>query len=705
MLHKTVTSKIIFALMLIVGINRLIAQSNVTAEVDRENKKPNIIFILTDDLGYGDLGVLFQNMKAKEKGAAHPREYTPNLDQMAAEGALMSQHYSAAPVCAPSRASLLLGRSQGHANIRDNQFDKALDNNHTLGSVLQTAGYTTAAIGKWGLQGKGGKAPNWTAHPLNRGFDYYLGYIRHGDGHEHYPKEGIYRGSKEVYENRVNIADDLDKCYTTDLFTAAAKKWIVDFKKSEDADKPFFMYLAYDTPHAVLELPTQAYPAGGGLNGGLQWLGEPGKMINTASGEVDSWMHPDYANATYDDDGNPATAQLAWPEVYKRYATDTRRIDDAVGDILQLLKDLKIDENTMVVFTSDNGPSKESYLANEPIDPTFFKSYGPFDGIKRDCLEGGVRMPTLALWPGNIPAGNHIETPSISYDWMPTFAQMAGLPAPAISDGVSLLPSLLGKGTQAEGNIYIEYFQPGKTPDYADFIPEHQGRRRNQMQMVRFGNYVGLRYDIKSHNDPFEIYDVLKDPQQTQDLAKDPKLASLQQKMKDKVLGSRIPNSTALRPYDDFPVPSVTEGEMKSGIQWKAFKGNFPWVPEVATLSELENGVVNQLNGHINTVAGSGAMFFEGYIRVPSDGDYTFYVSANSGAFLRIHDAAVIDADYEYFQNSPKSGSIKLKAGLHPFRVYYKSPKKGKPSLELEWSGPGQERETIPTRVFFQPKK
>tara|TARA_R110000851_G_scaffold198220_2_gene349374 strand:- start:608 stop:1279 length:672 start_codon:yes stop_codon:yes gene_type:complete len=223
--------------------------------------------------------------------------------------------------------------------------------------------------------------------------------------------------------------------------------------------------------------------------------------------------------------------------------------------------------------------------------------------------------------------------------------------------------------------------------------------------MVRFGNYVGLRYDIKSHNDHFEIYDVLKDPRQTQNLAEDPKLASLQQKMKDKVLGSRIPNSTALRPYDDFPVPSIPEGEMKNGIQWKAFKGNFPWVPEVATLSELENGVVDQLNGHINTVTGSGAMFFEGYIRVPSDGDYTFYFSANSGALLRIHDAAVIDADYEYFQNSPKSGGIKLKAGLHPFRVYYKSPKKGKPSLELEWSGPGQERETIPTRVFFQPKK
>lgn len=704
MLYKTTITKIMFALMMIVGTTTLMAQGNEKEEGNRKHKKPNIIFILTDDLGYGDLGVLFQNMRAQEKGTAHPREYTPNLDRMAEEGALMTQHYSAAPVCAPSRASLLLGRSQGHANIRDNQFDKALDNNHTLGSVLQTAGYTTAAIGKWGLQGKGGKAPNWTAHPLNRGFDYYLGYIRHGDGHEHYPKEGIYRGRKEVYENRVNIAEDLDKCYTTDLFTAAAKKWIVDFKKGEEGEKPFFMYLAYDTPHAVLELPTQAYPAGGGLNGGLQWLGEPGKMINTASGDVDSWMHPDYANATYDHDGDPATAHLSWPEVYKRYATDTRRIDDAVGDIIQLLKDLKIDENTMVVFTSDNGPSKESYLANEPIDPTFFKSFGPFDGIKRDCLEGGVRMPTLALWPGHIPAGNKIETPSISYDWMATFTQMAGLPAPAISDGVSLLPSLLGKGTQPESNIYIEYFQAGKTPDYDDFIPEHQGRARNQMQLVRFGNYVGLRYDIKSHNDRFEIYDVLQDPQQTHNLADDPKLATLQQKMKDKVLGSRIPNTTALRPYDNVLVPAVDEVETKNGISWKSFKGEFPWVPEVATLARYEAGVVDQLKGTINIGNDSGAMYFEGYIRVPLDGDYTFYLSANSAAFLRIHDAAVVDADYEYFQNSPKSGSIKLKAGLHPYRIYFKSPRRGKSSLELEWSGPSLERETIPANAFFKPK-
>ena len=166
-----------------------------------------------------------------------------------------------------------------------------------------------------------------------------------------------------------------------------------------------------------------------------------------------------------------------------------------------------------------------------------------------------------------------------------------------------------------------------------------------------------------------------------------------------------MPNSTALRPYDDVPVPAVPGGEMKNGIEWKAFKGNFPWVPEVATLKQFEAGDANQLNGGIDVATGVAAMFFEGYIRIPSDGDYTFYMSANSAAFLRIHDAAVVDADYEYFQNSPKSGKIKLMAGLHPFRVYYKTPQRGKPSLELEWSGPELARETVPAKVFFQFKK
>jgi arylsulfatase A-like enzyme len=656
-------------------------------------------------LGYGDLGVLFQNQRALKNDSAAPWEFTHNLDKLANEGVMMPQQYCAAPVCAPSRASLLSGRSQGHANVRDNQFDKALDDNYTLGSVMREAGYSTVAIGKWGLQGKADTPPNWTAHPLNRGFDYYLGYIEHVAGHEHYPKEGINNGPKNVWENRNNIVSKLDKCYTADLWTAVAKKWIVDHTKSKEAQKPFFMYLAFDTPHAALELPTQAYPEGGGLNGGIQWIGQPGHMINTASGEIDSWMHPDYANATYDNDHNTATPQVPWPDVYKRYATDTRRIDNAVGDIMQLLKDLNIDNNTMVVFTSDNGPSIESYLKGEPIQPTFFRSFGPFDGIKRDCWEGGVRMPTLARWPAKIPAGSVVETPSISYDWMATFAEIGGLPAPAVSDGVSLLPSLTKKGKQIPSNIYVEYFQGGITPKFDDFTPEHRGRRRNQMQMLRLVDFVGVRYDIQSENDDFEIYNVVEDPQEAHNLAGETGMASLQQQLKKKALQSRMPNITAGRPYDDALVSSIEVKNTESGIEWKAYDGAFPWVPEVATLTPSEKGFTDQPNVEVRDVKQNEAMYFEGFIRVPIDGEYTFFVTANSGALLRIHNATVVDADFEYFPNSTKIGKIKLKTGLHPFRLYFLHQQRGNASLKLEWSGPGIMKEQVPVSAFFCAKK
>jgi arylsulfatase A-like enzyme len=402
------------------------AGTNTEVRAQGSSAKPNIIFILTDDLGSGDIGAFFQNSRQ----SGQPRLYTPALDRMAAEGAMLMQHYCAAPVCAPSRASILLGKSQGHANVRDNQFDKALEDNHTVASMLRYAGYKTAAIGKWGLQGKG-KGPDWPAHPLKRGFDYYYGYIRHRDGHEHYPKEGPYKGPKEVWENDQEVSDGLDKCYTGDLFTAKAKKYIIDYQRGDDADKPFFMYLAYDTPHAILQLPTQAYPKGGGLNGGLQWLGQPGKMINTASGTIDSYVYPQYARATYDHDNDPATPEIAWPDTYKRFASVNKRIDEQVGDLLQLLKDLKIDRNTLVVFTSDNGPSQESYLPQETYvryEADFFNSFALFDGIKRDLYEGGLRTSTIAWWPGGIDAGTVVETPNASYDWLPTFADIACIP-------------------------------------------------------------------------------------------------------------------------------------------------------------------------------------------------------------------------------------------------------------------------------------
>jgi arylsulfatase A-like enzyme len=664
-----------------------------------EASKPNIIFILTDDLGFGDLGTFFQNARRGSNNPAQPWQATPKLDAMAAEGLKLTDHYCPASVCAPSRASLLLGVHQGHANIRDNQFDKALENNHTLATVLKAAGYRTAAIGKWGLQGKGDSPAKWPAYPTKRGFDYYFGYVRHADGHEHYPKEGTHKGSKQVWDMDQEISSTLDKCYTADLFTARAKQWILD-QHAKNAAQPFFMYLAFDTPHATTELPTQAYPAGSGGNGGLRWLGKSGQMINTASGTVDSWYHPDYAKATFDDDGNPNTPEVPWPAVYKRYATAVRRIDDCVGDVLQLVRDLHIDTNTLVVFSSDNGPSIESYL-KEPFAANFFNSFGPFDGIKRDLWEGGLRVPTIVWWPGHIQPGRTSAEPCQSHDWMPTFAEVAGVPAPARSDGVSLVPLLTGKGRQRKSTVYSEYFHEAKTPNYSEFAPEHRGRKREQMQAIRLGDYQGVRYNVTSHSDNFEIYDVAKDPGERINLASKPEFASLQQKMKDTVLQLRRPDANAGRPYDNELVPAASIASLKPGIAWSSYKGNFPWLPELTMLHASSAGITNHPAIAIQQHETGTGLLFTGYLDVPTDGEYTIYLSADTRALLRIHEATVIDEDFGYSLNTEKSGVIRLKAGKHPFRLYYATQTKSSPSLSFCWSGPGIEKQPIPDTAFF----
>jgi len=658
----------------------------------KQNARPNIIFILTDDLGYGDLGVFFQQQRAQANRQNEPWELTPNLDQLAAGGAILPQSYSAAPVCAPSRASIMLGVSQGHANVRDNQFDKALEDNYTLANVLKQAGYQTTAIGKWGLQGVNEK-PDWPAHPLRRGFDDYFGYMRHSDGHEHYPKEGVYRGKTEIWDNYTEKSKDFDKCYTGDLWTAAAKNWIIKHQRSKKADQPFFMYLAYDTPHAVLELPTQAYPEGGGLNGGLQWLGTPGHMINTASGTVDSWVDPAYANAAYED-------------TYKRYATIVSRIDHQVGDLVQLLKDLHIDSNTIVVFSSDNGPSIESYLPKKyvPFEPTFFSSFGPFDGIKRDCWEGGLRMPVIVSWPKHIPAGSSVNSPNISYDWMPTFADAAGIAAPTRTDGVSLMPALLKKKGQKKSLVYVEYFEEGKTPDFNQFAPEHRGRRRNQMQMIRMGDTVGVRYNIQSAQDDFELYDVVSDPGQTKNLAGRPNSVSkLQQTMKDRVLQVRQADASAPRPYDTALIPATEVKQVVQGIQTESYDGTFKWIPDVSALEIAEKNVAKVIG--TNSLRKHPVHVFKGYLHVPADGEYTFYLNADTKAFFRLHEAALIDEDYGYKGDEVKTAKVYLKAGMHPFQLsYLATAELKKRKLKLEWQGPSTKREPVPENAFYRNK-
>jgi arylsulfatase A-like enzyme len=516
--------------------------------------RPNIIFVLTDDLGWGDLGVYFQNSRNFTSNRNSPALATPGLDAMAAQGLRMDRHYTPAPVCAPARASLLLGVHQGHANVRDNQFDKELAHNHTLATTLRHAGYATAAIGKWGLQG----GPGYPGHPLHRGFDYFFGYMAHLDAHYHYPKEQ----GRAYYENFTNISDQLDKSYSTDLATARSKKWISDHRTAQP-DRPFFLFLAYAAPHAQLNVPTGPYPAGGGAKGGVQWTGTPGAVINTASGTTDAWIHPDYANATWDHDNNPATAELPWPATARRHATMVRRLDDAMTDLFQFLSDLEIDDNTLVVFTSDNGPHNEAGSGGGAIgaqDPQFFRSYGPLDGIKRDVWEGGIRVPTLVRWPRGIPAGRVSTHPSQFHDWLPTFAELAGLPAPFRSDGVSLLPDLTGTGTQREGVVYVEYAVSGSTPTYPHFHTSHRGATRNQMQALFLGGYKGVRYNTTAANTPFRVHDTLADPQETENLAGRPGVPS-QADFEARAARIRRPEGSAPRVYDSAEIPSINPVE------------------------------------------------------------------------------------------------------------------------------------------------
>lgn len=657
-------------------------------QLTAQNKRPNIIYILVDDMGYGDVGVFFQNQRMKSNDRSKPYQITPYLDQMAADGAIFTQQYCNAPVCAPSRGSLLTGTNQGNAHVRDNQFDKALEDNHTLGTVLKQVGYKTMAVGKWGLQGLDEKAaPNWPAHPLKRGFDSYFGYIRHMDGHEHYPYEGVYRGKKEVYDNYVNVADGLAKSYTTDLWTAVAKKQIIEHSKGTTADKPFFMYLAYDAPHAVLELPTQAYPKGLGLNGGVQWTGKKGEMINTATGVPDSFVYPEYATATYDNDNNPATAEIAWPDTYKRYATANRRIDDGVGDILQLLKDLKIDENTIVVFSSDNGAAVESYLPAPFVGfkPTFFASNATFEGIKRDVLEGGVRMPVLAHWPKHIAAGKVITTPSMLSDWMATFADIAGVPAPARADGVSLLPSLIAKGKQKESLVYIEYEGEGRTSDFKEFDASHRNQKRGQMQLIRIGNYKGVRFDIKSADDNFEIFDVVNDPRELNNLASKSGFEKMQQQMKASVLQLRHADKAAPRPYDKALIPAVVvKGKLSNGVSQQFFEGDFPWVASEKELKTTNQKFTKSIGDNSKNNK-KGMFLYTTFVKVPTDGKYSFSMNTTSKAFVRLHEANLFDADFGYNPGTELTEEVFLKAGYHPISVYLLKKSSANEKIDLKW--------------------
>lgn len=649
--------------------------------------RPNVIFVLVDDMGWGDLGVFYQNSRGSSQKFA-----TPELDAFANEGLQLRRHYAPAPVCAPSRASLLLGVHQGHANIRNNQFDQTLENNHTLGTVMKGAGYATACIGKWGLQGPGSPASQ-PSHPAKRGFDYFFGYLAHLSAHYHYPEELTGNDNQGqpngFFENTTNITAQLGKCYSTDLVTARAKKWIADHRTAAPS-QPFFLYLTYAAPHARLDVPTQAYPAGDGLDGGVQWTGTPGAMINTASGTINSWIHPDHA------------AQAGWTVPAKRHATMMRRIDDAMGDLVATLDELGIGDETLVVFTSDNGPANEAGAGGSHThDPRFFGSYGPLEGIKRDVLEGGIRVPALVRWPGHIPAGGVSQTPSQFHDWLPTFAELAGVPQPERSDGVSLVPTLTG-GVQRPSTVYVEYAVSGNTPGYSQFA-NHAGDPRNEMQVVFLDGYKGIRTGIGSHADGFRIHDTFADPAEGADLAGQAGVPT-QQRFKDRVLQLRRASASSARGYlDTQPVPPVTPPALVNGLAWKAYEKATPWVPDWETETPAASGNAAAPDLAVRTRDADIGVLFAGYLHVPADGDYTFHLATDTGAFVRLHDLQLIDADFGYTAGTEKSsGTLKLKAGHHPLRIHYRHADAAGHLLELQWTGPGIAKQPVPAAAYFR---
>ena len=390
--------------------------------------KPNIVFILADDLGYGDLGCYGQK-----------RIRTPNLDRLAAEGMRFTQCYAGSTVCAPSRAVLMTGLHSGHARVRGNAKVPLEPGDLTVAEVLRQAGYTTGAIGKWGLGDAG-----TTGHPNRQGFAEWYGYLDQTLAHNYYP-ESLWRNERERPLAR-NAGGQKGE-YAQDAFTGAALNFLRSY-----AARPFFLYLAYTIPHANNELGRKT---GNGM-------------------EVP---------------GQDAYAQEKWPEPEKNKAAMISRLDRDVGRLLDRLKELKLDENTVVFFTSDNGPHKEG-----GVDPKFFESSGPLRGIKRDLYEGGIRVPMIVRWPGRVPAGAVSDQVFTFWDFLPTAAEIAGTTPPGKLDGISVLPALLGqKQTNQHERLYWEFHEKGF----------HQAVRMRDWKAVRHGSKGALElYNLKT--DPAE---------------------------------------------------------------------------------------------------------------------------------------------------------------------------------------------------------
>ena len=369
------------------------------------DRRPNIIYVMADDLGYGDLGCFGQRFIK-----------TPNLDRMAAEGMRLTSFYAGCTVCRPSRLSLWTGRHMGHTPIWSNAAYTFENNEPTVAELLQEAGYATGGIGKWAMGGVG-----TTGHPNANGFDFWMGYLDQGAAHNFYPTN-LWRNHYQVpmpgnelldhprARGRVAKANQR-KTYSHDVMTEEAFGFI-----RRHQGKPFLLHMHWTVPHAN---------------------NEGGRVLG------DGMEVPDYG---------PYADRVEWPNTEKGQAAMIHRLDRDMGRLFALLKELKLDENTLVIFTSDNGPHSEGGHVHE-----FFNANGPLRGYKRDLYEGGIRVPTIARWPGKVKAGSVSDEPLAFWDFMPTACELAGTQAAPDTDGVSFLPTLLGKTQESHEYLFWRY--------------------------------------------------------------------------------------------------------------------------------------------------------------------------------------------------------------------------------------------------------
>jgi arylsulfatase A-like enzyme len=382
-------------------------------------QRPNVIFILADDLGYGDLGCFGQKLIK-----------TPNIDGLAKEGMRFTQAYAGATVCAPSRCCLMTGKHGGHAAIRGNREIKPEGqepmpaDTFTVAHLMKKVGYATGLIGKWGLG-----FPGSACTPDKMGFDYFFGYNCQTKAHEYYP-EYLWHNSEKVILN--------GKSYSHDLMADEA----LEFVRRNQA-QPFFLYLAFTIPHAKLQVP----------------------------------------------DLGPYEKE-SWPENLKKLAAMITRLDRDVGRLMALLKELNLDERTLVFFASDNGAAYNDEL---------FHHSGPLRGMKRDMYEGGLRSPSIARWPGKIKAGVVTEQVWAFWDFLPTMAEFTGQPTPPGLDGISILPALLEGKIIEHPPLYFEFHERGFT------------------QAARLGDWKAVRLGTRM---PIELYDLKTDEGEAHDVAK-----------------------------------------------------------------------------------------------------------------------------------------------------------------------------------------